>query len=215
MGRPDPDTAPAALAGRPLVAPGHRTRGQCRRCRHKNHLRRSLGVTERTRTPTFDDGDRVTLTAVPSDDAPGDDPADTGGRPLVGPTTPRERRWVVTRVDHADHTQRSLAAVADPDALVVRLAATVRTAGWRYRVTDGDTVRWEDDPDALVLSDCRLVAAVPVGTGTDTPGHAADPDPPGPLAPRPEWPAEERAWRRRLVREHGPPDPGGEFRDHE
>lgn len=192
MPSPDPETVLEALAGRPLVSPGAQTRGRCRRCLAKNHVREALGVGELMRDPTFADGERVRLTAVPANWSD------------VCPSTPRERRWTVTTVVHADHPLQPLSIVADPDQLTVRCAATVRTEGWEYHVQDGDTTRREYDPGALVLRSLAMEAVSPVGEGRspDSIGELQASEP-SPGDPRPDWPPAERRWRRQLLDRYG------------
>ena len=178
-----------ALAGRPLVAPDHRTRGWCRRCRRKNDVREQLGLSDAVRDPAFEDGDRVLLTAV----------ADADPARAVAPT-PRERRWVVTAAYHPDHPQRSRAAAARRGVVQARLAATVRAEGWVYRVPHPGSPEREYDPDALVLRGVDVEWVSPVEEGTpDDPGAGGT----APADPRRDWPPEENAWRRRLVARHG------------
>ncbi len=181
------DDVTAALAGRPLVAPGHRTRGRCRRCARKNDLREQLGLHEAVRAPTFSDGERVVLTAVTDPDG-------------VTPRPP-ERRWVVTAAHHHDHPQRSQVAAARQGVVQARLLATVRAEGWVYRVPNPESSEREHDPDALVLRDLEVEWLSPADEGTpaDTDVNPGGTDP---TEPRPDWPAAENAWRRRLVRRH-------------
>ncbi len=181
------DDVTTALAGRPLVAPGHRTRGRCRRCARKNDLREQLGLHEAVRESIFTDGERVVLTAVA-------DP-DDGAAPR-----PPERRWVVTAAHHRDHPQRSRVAAARQGVVQARLLATVRAEGWVYHVPDPESSEQEHDPDAFVLRevDAEWVSPAHEGTSDDVDVGGTDP-----AEPRRDWPAAENAWRRRLVCQHG------------
>lgn len=183
----------SALAGRPLVAPGHRTRGRCRRCLRKNDVRERLGLTDAARDPTFADGDRVRLRAVADLSTPDADSGSAPGRP-------RERRWAVTAVYHHDHPQRPRSAVARRDTVQARLLATVRAEGWVYRGPPSGSNRPEHDPDALVLRELDREWLSPADEGTR---GATVPGGTTPTEPRRDWPPAENAWRRRLVARHG------------
>ncbi len=179
-----------ALAGRPLVAPEHRTRGRCRRCVRKNDVRERLGLDDAVRSPVFEDGDRVVLTAVAAD---ADDAA--------GAAVPREQRWSVTAAYHRDHPQRAREAVARRGTVQARLAATLRAEGWMYRVPRPQSSEREYDPDALVLRavETEWVSPADEGRPPESDGVGGT----DPSEPRDDWPPAENAWRRRLVARHG------------
>lgn len=184
---PDPDAVARALAGRPLVAPAGRTRGWCLRCQRKNDVRNALGLSP-GRDPTFEDGDRVRLAAV------------AAPRPGGSTSAPRERRWRLVRASHVDHPERPRGAVARPDRTQARLVATVRAEGWVYRLDPDAPGASEYDPTALVLRDPAVRWVSPCGAGTVP--DWADGDGPldlAPTEPRPDWPAAENDWLRRVA----------------
>lgn len=187
-GDPDPGAVEGALDGRPLVAPTHRTRGWCLRCRRKNEIRATLGRRETARDPTFEDGDRVRLTAVAV-------PGEGGSSP-----EPREHRWRVVRAYHEDHPERPREDAARPDRAQARLHATVRAEGWVYLLDPDDSVAVEYDPDAMVLRDVAVQWVSPPGEGSvPDRGDGDGPVDLSPADPRPDWPAAENDWLRRLV----------------